>query len=305
MSESNKTHANFASPSETDTGAEDEKVDKMIEEAIQRQDALIEAEFDAVIGRPPPIWKRGDSAPSTGSALEVSASPSSPIKFGFSHRIIDSSELAPHDQRYAKIDSTNAQDMFPKPSLGSTSVHGRMDSGEAFEEGEKTKSPRGRDGKAKKKRKKSMGTSGGTGGANRFAALFENVFKHGNKEERERLDATQHDLDKQSARQESVADYWLTEIIPRWDTMKKSRTTKRLWRKGIPANIRGVVWSFLIRNDLSLDYSVYEAAKRSAKMRFQLWLEGEHDSSKLGQSVFHVIDVDVPRTHPETKLFKP
>jgi alpha-tubulin suppressor-like RCC1 family protein len=226
---------------------------------------------------------------------------SSPLKFGISYRIRDSLILPPDHPDFSQIVSTNAIDLLPQLAQ----IASEVDSSAVLPEATSSEVKGGSKKKKTSIRKKLASMAAGGAANGRFSQLFESMFRNANAPVPERLDATQHGLDKASAAQESVADYWLTVVMPNWESMKRSSSIKRLWRRGIPANIRGVVWSFLIRNELFVDFNLYDAASKSAKMRFQLWLNGAHDSRTLGQSVFHVIDVDVPRTHPETKLFKP
>lgn len=227
----------------------------------------------------------------------------SPVKFGFTTRFREGKSSEAYDDLSDSEPDLATQTM---PSMGTAT--------ESHEKAKPRKHPgksstsNGKSGKKKEKKTKTSQRSS-TGGAARFGQLFEELFrKNGNDPNRRaaRLDSVQHEMDRKTEKMDSLSDLWLIQLMPRWDTVRRSSSVKKLWRRGIPANIRGVVWGFLIRNDLSLDFNVYDAAMRSSQMRYKLWLEGEDkDRHRSGQSPFHVIDVDVPRTHPETKLFKP
>ena len=247
------------------------------------------------------------STPSTKASQarspnEVETPSPSPVKFGFTHRLPrtdNGTDIADIEASFVTISEATKSESAISPR------------NEKSKDTKNTSSSSNTEKEGKKKQKKSNRSGSSTGGgAARFGQLFEELFrKHGNDPNRRaaRLDSTQHEVDRKTEKMDSLSDLWMTQVIPRWETVRRSRSVKKLWRRGIPANIRGVVWSFLIRNELSLDFNVYDAAMRSSQMRYKLWLEGEDRdrNARTGQSPFHVIDVDVPRTHPETKLFKP
>lgn len=229
----------------------------------------------------------------------------SPVKFGFTTRLREGKSA----EAYGDL-SDSETDLATQTisSMATVNVESQEKPKEKKRTG-KSSTLNGKSGKKKEKKSKSAQRSG-TGGAARFGQLFEELFrKNGNDPNRRaaRLDSVQHEMDRKTEKMDSLSDLWLIQLMPRWDSVRRSSSVKKLWRRGIPANIRGVVWGFLIHNELSLDFNVYDAAMRSSQMRYKLWLEGEDKDRHVrsGQSPFHVIDVDVPRTHPETKLFKP
>lgn len=235
---------------------------------------------------------------------EVDTMPPSPLKFGFTKRV-----PAPEGSELEHNLTDDEDDFSPRSdaAVPTTTRHNDRSKGEKHTS--KTTGSNSKRDKKKEKKSKSSGRSTG-GGAARFGQLVEDFFrKNGNDPNRRaaRLDSVQHEMNHKNEKMDSLSDVWLVQLMPRWDTARRTRNAKKIWRRGIPANIRGVVWSFLIRNDLSLDFNVYDAALRSSQLRYKLWLDGEDQDRNVrsGQSPFHVIDVDVPRTHPETKLFKP
>lgn len=59
---------------------------------------------------------------------------------------------------------------------------------------------------------------------------------------------------------------WEMHILPKWDqAMRDSQTTRELWWNGIPANLRGRIWSRAVGNDLHLSKGSYEAALARAR----------------------------------------
>lgn len=59
---------------------------------------------------------------------------------------------------------------------------------------------------------------------------------------------------------------WEMHILPKWDqAMRDSQTTRELWWSGIPANLRGRIWSRAVGNDLHLSKGSYEAALARAR----------------------------------------
>jgi alpha-tubulin suppressor-like RCC1 family protein len=103
-------------------------------------------------------------------------------------------------------------------------------------------------------------------------------------------------------RMESQLDHtsrvWLEQILPNWEKKKRQRSTKLMWRAGIPPTVRGQVWMTAIGNTLQLSRAEY---LRLIEINSRKHLS---NSPGLGQSPSKLIEIDVPRTFPATSLFK-
>lgn len=269
----------------------------------------------------------------------------SPVKFGFTTRTPE----APQTETLSEADFEQVPASSSSTSPAARTSENKTSSGaKKSRVGDMADSSSSEGGKGKTKKGKSKrrgasessstsGNGGGGRGATRFGQLVEDFFRKRGEERgarREpywnsrssRLDRSQEEMERQTEKMDSLSDIWLTKIIPQWEVERKKKSVKNYWRRGIPANIRGIVWGFLIKDEISLDFNIYEAAMKTSKLRYQLWIAGNANSNtsgakngdnvsknrngssifneRIGQSPFHVIDVDVPRTHPETKLFK-
>lgn len=86
---------------------------------------------------------------------------------------------------------------------------------------------------------------------------------------------------------QKVASIWLNKILPRFDEIVRNpQTNWQLWRQGIPASVRGIVWKRAMPNTLQLTQNDFA--------RF---------SAMEGSRHIDVIDVDLPRTFPHLGLF--
>ncbi len=63
----------------------------------------------------------------------------------------------------------------------------------------------------------------------------------------------------------SMTRLWEETVLPDWDTAIKAPKTRELWWRGIPPQLRGLVWAKAVGNDLHLNSASYEAALARAK----------------------------------------
>ncbi len=78
---------------------------------------------------------------------------------------------------------------------------------------------------------------------------------------------------------------------------------RKIWRVGIPAEVRSKVWRRTVPNNLKITSEMYAAVNQQAKgIREKLEREKE---GALRQSNIHLIEVDVPRTFANLGIFLP
>lgn len=95
-------------------------------------------------------------------------------------------------------------------------------------------------------------------------------------------------------------DFWINYAIPNWPISKKSPTTLKMWRKGLPDQLRGQIWPLAIGNKLMITFEDFTNSFIKSEVLNQ---QIKRKKLKSKQSPFNVIFVDVPRTLIETKLF--
>jgi hypothetical protein len=93
--------------------------------------------------------------------------------------------------------------------------------------------------------------------------------------------------------QEALTAEWNEKVLSRWDDVWHTPEVRRLWMKGIPTALRKSVWKMLIPNKLGITMDQFEDLKSKAR---DDWVndQARRDES-TSQSLFHVIEVDVPR----------
>ncbi|KAB8336764.1 hypothetical protein FH972_021073 [Carpinus fangiana] len=119
-------------------------------------------------------------------------------------------------------------------------------------------------------------------------------------------------------REASARRTWEMHILPQWEhAMRDSQRTRELWWAGIPANLRGQVWSRAVGNDLHLSKGSYEAALARARA-LETRLEAKPSKSSQNHEPTHAEitanarsrrsissqKADIATAFPEHRLFQ-
>jgi len=102
---------------------------------------------------------------------------------------------------------------------------------------------------------------------------------------------------------------WKREILPYWNSKCKSSASKKLWRKGIPNQIRSIVWTLALGNDLKITSEVYTRLKKAKNHTFIRTTSHSDSQSPNGcvetRPIQDQINSDLPRTFPAFSCFRP
>eukprot|EP00761_Pharyngomonas_kirbyi_P004679 gb/GECH01004684.1/.p1 GENE.gb/GECH01004684.1/~~gb/GECH01004684.1/.p1 ORF type:complete len:537 (+),score=115.46 gb/GECH01004684.1/:1-1611(+) len=72
--------------------------------------------------------------------------------------------------------------------------------------------------------------------------------------------AAQKKRERQAEREDfmtKAARIWKSEIVPNWSEKCDSKQTRKLWKHGIPPQVRGRVWELAIGNELNINEDLY------------------------------------------------
>mmetsp|Transcript_25553 Transcript_25553/g.24851 ORF Transcript_25553/g.24851 Transcript_25553/m.24851 type:complete len:87 (+) Transcript_25553:1970-2230(+) len=65
-----------------------------------------------------------------------------------------------------------------------------------------------------------------------------------------------------------MKNIWEKEIIPNWDSLKRTKRVRELWIEGLPPVIRGKVWFYAFGNRSALTKDLYVImAEKGQKVR--------------------------------------
>jgi hypothetical protein len=83
---------------------------------------------------------------------------------------------------------------------------------------------------------------------NRIVEADRKEYLNRKKEKTREIDRKKSVKQKRLVRVEATKMIWEKEILPNWDTMKKSKKVRELWVDGIPQSIRGRAWALSCGN---------------------------------------------------------
>ncbi|KAG9287345.1 hypothetical protein G9A89_023716 [Geosiphon pyriformis] len=124
------------------------------------------------------------------------------------------------------------------------------------------------------------------------------------KVQREQKKKQQRDKQYQTALQT-----WETEIIPHWQIARHEKSTRDLWRKGIPPRCRNKIWLLCIGNPLSISKATYDicldrAFKAKSDLSDGLASPTRSESSHKTAELFELIEKEIAETLPSLGLFQ-
>ncbi|CAH0546443.1 unnamed protein product [Brassicogethes aeneus] len=101
----------------------------------------------------------------------------------------------------------------------------------------------------------------------------------------------------------SATKHFVTQVLPNWENMRKTKKTRDLWWQGLPSSVRGKVWFLAIGNELNISRPLYEICLSRAQNRLNS-PESSHTSSNDQESSMDVIQLDISRTFPNLCIFQ-
>lgn len=109
----------------------------------------------------------------------------------------------------------------------------------------------------------------------------------------------------------SATKFWNNQVLPKWDSMQKTKKTRDIWWQGIPSSVRGKVWRLAIGNDLNVTQQLYEICLSRAQNRLNNTSEtssltecGQGKDTVDQESSLDVIRLDIARTFPHLCIFQ-
>ncbi|CAI5456006.1 unnamed protein product [Caenorhabditis angaria] len=122
--------------------------------------------------------------------------------------------------------------------------------------------------------------------------MYLNILEQAKKKEiRAEKERQQANIERKRLEEQAAAAcrVWTEQILPKWDEMRDSKRCRELWWQGIPAKVRGKVWSLTIGNEIEITQELYETLIEQAVM----------DKSKLED-----ISLDATRTFSTLGIFQ-
>jgi len=109
---------------------------------------------------------------------------------------------------------------------------------------------------------------------------------------------------KNEQKTQEMISQWETKVMPCWNEVWLSNSTKQLWQKGLPFELRTTVWPLAIGNPLRITKSMYVALKARSELLAAV-PRGPKEITGLQQwdEINGVIDSDLPRTFPHLSCF--
>ncbi|CAD6185157.1 unnamed protein product [Caenorhabditis auriculariae] len=120
--------------------------------------------------------------------------------------------------------------------------------------------------------------------------------------DRRQAKAEQKRLEEQAA---AACRVWTEQILPKWSEMKDTKRCRELWWQGIPAKVRGRVWSLVIGNDLEITEEFYKSLIDKAEKYIAEQMLKEAMKSEIAMdSPIIQIGLDASRTFPNLGIFQ-
>lgn len=138
------------------------------------------------------------------------------------------------------------------------------------------------------------------------------MMKHAQTKELKLQQQEQKYKQKYEAEMLKNLNIWHSHIIPNWDSVRYCERTIKLWSKGIPTRLRGVIWPKAVGNSLRINIDTYEICKQRARealiARQKHEMEGYEENPSfvlLGrEDTVALIENDISRTFPQLGLFQ-
>eukprot|EP01121_Diplochlamys_sp_Union-15-3_P020098 TRINITY_DN772_c0_g3_i2.p1 TRINITY_DN772_c0_g3~~TRINITY_DN772_c0_g3_i2.p1 ORF type:complete len:415 (-),score=52.85 TRINITY_DN772_c0_g3_i2:271-1515(-) len=83
----------------------------------------------------------------------------------------------------------------------------------------------------------------------------------------------------------NLENIWINDILPNWNNVHTKRTTKNLWRKGIPKNLRRHLWRKVVGNPLGITKALIQELKDKITTTFNSNEEDTEKSQSPGLSI--------------------
>ena len=101
-----------------------------------------------------------------------------------------------------------------------------------------------------------------------------------------------------------LLEIWKGEVLPEWESKKKSGRVKELCWKGVPSSVREKVWPLLVGNKLRISKELFKIhSQRAIEARNKK--EAEHSGEDIDhEDTLNLIPVDIGRTFPHLGFFQ-
>ncbi|GAM26734.1 hypothetical protein SAMD00019534_099090 [Acytostelium subglobosum LB1] len=124
--------------------------------------------------------------------------------------------------------------------------------------------------------------------------------------------------------QDVLAKIWQNKFLPKWEKCIKSKEWRSIWRRGIPPDVRPIIWKLAIGNKLGITPAYYEEKikivelflKTQSVMNVKMMDDFGSDSETSDEdanphipcfselkATLSMLRIDLPRTFPQLNLF--
>ncbi|KAK3918628.1 TBC1 domain family member 12 [Frankliniella fusca] len=141
---------------------------------------------------------------------------------------------------------------------------------------------------------------------------YEQMVEAAKKKERHEARIKKKQMQQQIKTEERLAHatkVWLTDILPKWNSVMSSRKIRNLWWQGIPPCVRGKVWLLAIGNELNVTPELYEICVTRAQELLKIVSNSNSDpgteiDNPDRQASVELIQLDISRTFPQLCIFQ-